>query len=122
MSLLYATSLMSLADRNALRSKFVGLVSSYFSNNGNTAQFDSSSPLATIKQLHPETPAINGSAWSEEEDQRLRAMYPSVDGLEVLNAFPEDTWFVLCRRGEKLGIRRSVADNIPIRSTYLLNI
>ena len=98
------------------------LIDLSFSTHGNTAQFDSSFPLATIKQLHPETPAINGSAWSEEEDQRLRAMYPSVDGLEVLNAFPEDTWFVLCRRGEKLGIRRSVADDIPTRSTYLLNV
>jgi hypothetical protein len=66
--------------------------------------------------------AKNGSALSEEEDQRLRAMYPSVDGLEALNAFPERTWFVLCRRGEKLGIRRSVADDIPTRSTYLLNV
>jgi hypothetical protein len=50
----------------------------------------------------------NGSVWSEEDDQKLRAMYPSRDALELLQSFPERTWFALRRRAEKLGIERNI--------------
>jgi hypothetical protein len=60
----------------------------------------------------------NGRPWSEEDEQKLREMYPQAPAMVLLDTFPERTWIGIRRRAETLGIERCVVGDITTRSMF----
>jgi hypothetical protein len=48
----------------------------------------------------------NRTAWTPEEEDVLRKMYPKEDAAVILQALPERSWTAIMNRAEKLGIKR----------------
>jgi len=50
--------------------------------------------------------SCNRTSWSQEEEARLREIYPKEDAAVILQALPERSWKSIMTRAERMGIKR----------------